>query len=245
MAIKNPFIAKGVKRFSKRTLAKLTRTHVAKKNKVVTAKTVNKVESVKPTEVKNKKGQTVLVKKGVKGTDRFYPSDIAQIRTAKKAHPKPIAHLRKSITPGTVVILLAGKYAGKRVVFLKQLENSGLLLVSGPYKVNGVPLKRVDQRFVVATTTKVDISKVKVDARINDEYFVEERKKIAKVPEATFFDKKNKTVKTKKHSEVRVADQKAVDAALLEALKSQKALTLYLKTKFYLKKGQYPHEMKF
>ena len=91
---------------------------------------------------------------------RFYPAeDVHQPKKSRKS-PRPPS-LRSSITPGTILILLAGRYRGKRVVFLKQLT-SGLLLVTGPFKVNGVPLRRVNQAYVIATSTKVDVTGVEV-----------------------------------------------------------------------------------
>lgn len=64
------------------------------------------------------------------------------------------------------------------------------LLSQGPYQVNGVPLRRVNQAYVIATSMKVDVSKVSVPVD-DDSYFVrvEAQKKTA---EDQFFEQGSK-----------------------------------------------------
>lgn len=148
--------------------------------------------------------------------------------------------VRKSITPGTVLIILAGRFRGKRVVCLKPLE-SGLLLVSGPYKINGVPLRRVNQAYVIATSTKVDVSKVNVTS-ITDDYF-SRAKDESKEGEDEFFE--GDAPKPAVVSDQRKADQKKVDADLLKVVAGVPMLEGYLAARFSLTSSDKPHNMQF
>ncbi|KAL5188471.1 60S ribosomal protein L6 [Glycine soja] len=171
---------------------------------------------------------------------KFYPADDIKKPLVNKHKPKP-AKLRASITPGTVLILLAGRFKGKRVVFLKQLP-SGLLLVTGPFKINGVPLRRVNQSYVIGTSTKVDVSAVNVD-QFDDKYFAKEAQKKKKKGEGEFFEaeKEEKSVLPQQKKD----DQKTVDSALIKAIGSVPDLKTYLGARFSLKAGVKPHELVF
>ncbi|CAF2061212.1 unnamed protein product [Brassica oleracea] len=154
---------------------------------------------------------------------KFYPAEDVKKPLANRRKPKP-TKLRSSITPGTVLIILAGRFKGKRVVFMKQLT-SGLLLVSGPFKINGVPLRRVKQSYVIGTSTKVDISGVGIH-KLDDKYFGKVAEKKNKKAEGEFLEAEKE--EKKEIPQGKKDDQKAVDAALIKAIEAVPELKTYL-----------------
>jgi len=137
----------------------------------------NKKKIPKKVEIKAPKIQDIGgPKNGGKRTiipreSRIFPTEKVRVPLKRRNVNATVVKLKSTITPGTVLILLSGRFRGKRVVFLKQLK-SGLLLVTGPYKLNGVPLRRINQAYVIATSTKIDLATLNLDiTRFNDDYF--------------------------------------------------------------------------
>lgn len=179
----------------------------------------------------------------VRKAPRFYPTeDVPRPKKCRKTARAP--GLRSTLTPGTVVIILAGRFRGKRAVLLKQLE-SGLLLVTGPFRVNGVPLRRVNQVYVIGTQTKVDISSLEVKDKFNDAYFSKEKKTRDQRAKAKEFFAENGEREKKKCPDSRIADQKSIDRPLLEIISKTPNLVKFLASPFGLSNGEYPHQMKF
>merc|ERR1712230_81588 len=118
---------------------------------------------------------------------RWYPAEDTPQRKKARKSIKP-HQTRASLQPGAVLILLAGRFRGRRVILLKHLKE-GTLLVTGPFKINGVPLRRVNARYVIATSTNVpidSIDKSTVEKVGKPEYFARDRKADKKGSEEAF-----------------------------------------------------------
>lgn len=183
------------------------------------------------------------VKKVVRKEPRWYNADDKKVPLPSRKNNHKPTRLRASITPGTILIVLAGRFRGRRVVFLKQL-NSGLLLVTGPYSINGVPLRRINQAYTIATSIKVDVSKVEQVSKIKDRFFKKVVEKTKKKDASQAFFKPVTKVRGPM-TLYRRKTQKALDAALNKAIEAVPQLNKYLKARFSLTKGQFPHLMKF
>jgi large subunit ribosomal protein L6e len=111
----------------------------------------------------------------------------------------------------------------------------------GPYTINGVPLRRVNQRYVIATSTNVPVTGVDV-SKIDDAFFAREKTAEKEGEEALFDAKAPKATVT---SPERKAAQLAVDAKLKANIEGVKLLGDYLAAKFTLSKADRPHLIKF
>ena len=114
-------------------------------------------------------------------------------------------------------------------------------LSPGPYKINGVPLRRVAAAYVIATSTKVDVAAVDV-SKINDAFFARSSDASSKKDASGFItEKKEKAPVAKERTEA----QAAVDKAVLPLVKAVPNLFHYLNAKFSLTNGQKPHLLAF
>lgn len=128
------------------------------------------------------------------------------------------------------------------IIIFKSTLKSGLLLVSGPFKVNGVPVKRVSQSYVIATSLKVNVDP-SVAKDIDDAYF---KKEVSAGGDESNEDKFFEEKKAQKVvSEKRKTDQAAVDGALMKAIGSVEMMKEYLAAPFTLSKKDKPHNMVF
>lgn len=102
------------------------------------------------------------------------------------------------------------------------------------------------QQYVIVTSTKLDISGVKVPDTVNDKYFkVKKEKKSKKSTDANVFAQEKKAWKP---DEQRKQDQKSVDKQLLDVIRKhpeKKTLFSYLGSYFQLRNRVHPHKLQF
>lgn len=200
------------------------------------AKTKDQVKAARKNRVtKHKKENAEL-----KNTKNWYPVTDSKKRFTRKCKVPRAAKLRNDITPGTVLILLAGRFRGRRVIYLNQLK-SGLLLVTGPYKLNGVPLKRVNQAYVIATKTKVNLGKIGAVEKINDDFFKKVPIKRSDLGEVIM--PQNDEEKKKRVTDERKSAQNSIDTEVVKSVLQTPYLRDYLKNRFALKNGQKAHTL--
>ncbi|KAK0588439.1 hypothetical protein LWI29_000965 [Acer saccharum] len=86
------------------------------------------------------------------------------------------------------------------------------------------PLRRVNQSYVIGTSTKVNISGVNME-KFDDKYFAKESEE--------------KSLPQEKDN------QKAVDTPLIKSIEAVLELKAYLGSRFSLRPGMKPHELVF
>ncbi|GAB67680.1 60S ribosomal protein L6 [Plasmodium cynomolgi strain B] len=229
------------------------------KDKKVKVKKAAGEETVKYYRVKGKKKILIPIKAKKTIAKKYYGRKLA----SKKKYMVQ-GKMRKSIEVGKVAIILSGRHMGKRCIITKILP-SGLLAVVGPYEVNGVPLKRVNPRYVVVTSTNIFKFEnmaglkdefVKLAEQIEDSSFVKsleikkkQKKLLSKKNESLFMNDVITKIKELMKEDPKVQKlqkiQKEIDTLLKDEIAKNKIFAEYLKSKFTLRNDMSLHKMKF
>eukprot|EP01006_Ploeotia_vitrea_P031215 TRINITY_DN63538_c0_g3_i1.p1 TRINITY_DN63538_c0_g3~~TRINITY_DN63538_c0_g3_i1.p1 ORF type:complete len:190 (-),score=31.38 TRINITY_DN63538_c0_g3_i1:81-578(-) len=160
----------------------------------------------------------------------------------------PRQPVKYQIKPGTLAIILAGRYRGRRVVVLQQQRDT--LLVTGPQKLNGVPFRLVNYRYVIPTSKSVPIADIDYGKLLGrapkrpNKATIAKRARLAKllaekegksVPEKPVYTDADKKATAAKKAE----KQKQVDGPILQKLSGVEKK--YLSSVFSLQAKSQPH----
>lgn len=247
--VKNRDLGSGIARWSRFKLRhknsyRLKSVKVASRKDAAPKKVASKVKITIEKQIGGAKNGKTRIVRVSKNRASYATKACVSKRPTRDYFSKHVRKTRRTLVPGKVLILLAGRHKGKRVVLLKVLA-SGLLLVNGPFYLNSCPLRRISQRYVISTKTRVNLKGVTIPVHLNDAYFKRADKKKARKTEGDIFAKAEEKYAP---TEQRKKDQTEVDKLVKGAIKKTNQgllVSKYLKSYFALRSHQYPHRLRF